>query len=244
MGNRYLLLGASSELCGAFLRCHHWQEDDEIIAQYFRRKDALAEMQAKIPARMELRQADFNDGDSTKNFANALENDAFVPTHILHVPAVPIENLRFTECPWEKAAAQINVQCRSLWIVLQAVIKKMAKAKRGKIILGLSSCSIDVPPKFLSTYVTAKYALLGLGKALAAEYAGRGLQVNMVSPSMMDTKFLENVYGGVVEQSAKNNPQQRNATPEDVASLIEYLFSEANTFITGANIPVTGGEVF
>ena len=101
-----------------------------------------------------------------------------------------------------------------------------------------------MPTKFLSTYVTAKYALLGLGKALAAEYAGRGLQVNMVSPSMMDTKFLENVYGGVVEQSAKNNPQQRNATPEDVASLIEYLFSEANTFITGANIPVTGGEVF
>lgn len=90
----------------------------------------------------------------------------------------------------------------------------------------------------------AKYALMGMGKSLAAEYASKGIQVNMISPSMLETKFLANVYDGVVEQTAAANPAKRNARPEDVAGLIEYLFSDSNTFVTGANIPVTSGEEF
>lgn len=244
MGKRYLLLGASSDLCCAFLHQHKWTADDEIIAQYFRSKDALDAIKQEIPASMELWQADFSDMESTEKFSEGLREKNFVPTHILHVPAVPIDNMRFTEISWEEAQRQLDVQCRSLWTILQAVIKPMAKAKKGKIIIGLSSYSMNVPPKFLSGYVMAKYALMGMSKALASEYASKGIQVNMISPSMMETKFLQNVYGDVVKQSAASNPAKRNASPEDAAGLIEYLFSDKNTFITGANIPVTGGEAF
>lgn len=244
MGKCYLLLGASSDLCCSFLKQHSWQEDDEIIAQYCHSSEKLEQIKSNITAKMELWQADFCDEVTTKEFADKLKQNSYVPTHILHVPAVPIENMRFTEIDWTDANKQLNVQCRSLWIILQTVIKHMAKNKYGKIILGLSSCSINVPPKFLAGYVMAKYALMGMGKALASEYAPKGIQVNMVSPSMMETKFLSNVYGGVVEQSASANPMKRNAKPEDVAGLIEYLFSDNNTFITGVNFPVTGGEEF
>ncbi len=244
MGKRYLLLGASSDLCCAFLHQHKWEEEDEIIAQYFRSKDNLEAIKKEIPASMELWQADFSDMESTRQFAEGLGEKKFVPTHILHVPAVPIDNMRFTEISWENAQRQLDVQCRSLWVILQTVLKPMTKAKEGKIVIGLSSCSMNVPPKFLSGYVMAKYALMGMGKALASEYAPKGIQVNMISPSMMETKFLQNVYGEIVKQSATANPTKRNAKPEDVAGLIEYLFSDNNTFITGANIPVTGGEVF
>ena len=241
---KYLLLGASSDLCRTFMERHEWQESDVIIAQYCHSRDKLEALQKAISAKMELWQADFSDEASTTAFAEKLKTEKFVPTHILHVPAVPIENLRFTEIDWADTQKQINVQCRSLWLVLQEVIKGMAKAKQGKVLLGLSSCSIGVPPKFLAGYVTAKYALLGMGKALASEYAPKGIQVNMISPSMMETRFLANVYGGVVEQTAAANPLKRNARTEDVAGVIEYLFSENNTFITGVNFPVTGGEIF
>ena len=120
----------------------------------------------------------------------------------------------------------------------------MAKAKEGKIVLGLSSYSLNVPPKFLTSYVMAKYALMGLGKALASEYAAKHIQVNMISPSMMETKFLSQIYRVVVEQTAAANPMKRNASPADIAGVIEYLFSDANTFVTGVNIPITGGEEF
>lgn len=244
MGKRYLLLGASSDLCCTFLRKHIWQEGDEIVAQYFRSAEELKKIAQDIPVRMQLLQADFRDLESTENFAGRLKADGFVPTHILHVPAVPIENQRFTEISWSDAENQMTVQCRALIIVLQTLIKQMVKTKQGKIVIGLSSCTINVPPKYLSSYVMAKYALMGLGKALAAEYAPKNIQVNMVSPSMMETKFLEKMHEQVVQQSAAGNPSKRNVMPEDVVGVIEYLLSDANTFITGANIPVTGGDGF
>ena len=138
----------------------------------------------------------------------------------------------------------MTVQCRALIVVLQAFIKQLTKAKQGKIVIGLSSCTINMPPKYLSSYVMAKYALMGLGKALAVEYAPKNIQINMVSPSMMETKFLQNMHEQVVHQSAAGNPAKRNVTTEDVVGVIEYLFSDANTFITGVNIPVTGGDGF
>lgn len=244
MKKKYLLLGASSDLCCAFLRRHEWHESDEIIAQYFRNNATLEIIQKEIPARMELWQSDFNDETSTLKFVARLKKRNFVPTHILHVPAIPVENMRFTEIDWHDVEKQINVQCRSFWHILQAVVKNMAKVKFGKIILILSSYAMNVPPKFLAGYVTAKYALMGMGKALASEYASKKIQVNMISPSMMETKFLVNIYDDVIKQSALNNPTKRNAEPEDVTGLIEYLFSDDNTFITGANFPVTGGETF
>lgn len=243
-GRRFLLLGGSSELSLAFLRCNEWNENDWIIAQYCHHDEELRKIAATIPARLDLLYADFMSEDSTKQMAQTLVDKAFVPTHILHVPAVPVVNQRFTDLQWSEAESQIHVQCRSLVIVLQAVIRKMAKAHTGRIVIGLSSCTLNVPPKYLASYVQAKYALMGIAKALAAEYAPKGILVNMISPSMMETKFLDNVYGGVVEKSAMNNPMKRNASPSDAGKLICYLFSEANTFITGANIPITGGEVF
>lgn len=241
---KYLLLGASSDLCSTFMAQHEWKENDEIIAQYCHSRDRLEQLKKAISAKMELWQADFSDEASTAAFAGELKATNVVPTHVLHVPAVPIENMRFTEINWADVEKQLHVQCRSLWTVLQAVIRGMAKAKQGKVVLSLSSCSIGVPPKFLASYVTAKYALMGMGKALASEYAPKGIQINMISPSMMETKFIANVYGGVVEQTAAANPLKRNARPEDVSGLIEYLFSDSNTFITGVNFPLTGGEIF
>jgi len=61
---------------------------------------------------------------------------------------------------------------------------------------------------------------------------------------MMETKFLENIYGQIIEQSAQNNPMKRNTKVVDVVPMIQYLFSEQASFITGVNIPITGGEVF
>ena len=241
---RFLFTGASSACTCAFLRRHVWQVGDEIIAQYCRDKTVLETIKQAIPAKMEIMEADFSDASSTESFAETLKRDDFVPTHILHVPAIPIAAQRFTEMTWSEVERQFHVQCRSLVVILQAVIKKMAKAKQGIIVFGLSSVTLNVPPKYLSGYVAAKYALMGIAKGLASEYASKNIRVNMVSPSMMETKFLRHMESEIVAQNARQNPLRRNAAPQDVAGLIEYLFSDENTFITGANIPVSGGEIF
>ncbi len=243
MKRKYLFIGGSSDICVAFLRQHRWSAEDEIIAQYHSHVESLQEIATQISAKLTPCATDFSSREDTKDFVDFLQKQAFVPTHILHAPAIPIQNQRFTEIDWAEAERQLNVQCRSFYMILQAVLAKMAKDKTGNIVVVLSSYSLNLPPAFLSAYVMAKYALMGLTKAIAVEYAPKNIRCNMISPSMMETKFLANVYDGVVEQTASHNPFRRNATPQDAASLIDYLFSEQNTFMQGANIPLTGGEV-
>ena len=103
---KYLLLGASSDLCRTFMKRHEWQESDVIIAQYCHSRDKLEALQKTISAKMELWQADFSDETSTTAFGEKLKESKIVPTHIHHVP---IENLRFTEIDWADTQKQINV---------------------------------------------------------------------------------------------------------------------------------------
>ena len=242
--SRYLILGASSEIALAFMKMHKWDASDEVIAQYHSHKDALEDVAAKISAKVFTHKADFLTEEGINGFADFVRERGFIPTHILHAPAFPVQNKRVTELDWGDFRGQMMIQVRSFFEVMKAVIKPMAKSGSGRIVVVLSAYTMDVPPAYLADYITAKYALMGFAKALAAEYAPKKILVNMISPSMMDTKFVAGVFSAVVEKSAANNPMKRNASPEDSASLIDYLLSGSNTFITGANIPVTGGETF
>ena len=244
MCRRYLILGASSDLGLEFLRNGKWFPDDEVLVQYCRSRERLETVVQELPCKVQLLQADFLQAESLQGFIAQLQAAAYVPTHILHIPALPIENKRFTEYSWQEAENQLMVQVRSFYEVMQAVLPGMIRRKNGRVVAILTSYSVAVPPRFLSVYVMAKYALMGLMKALAAEYAPKHLQFNMVSPSMMETRFVEGIYQPVIQQSAAANPMKRNALVSDVVPLLQYLFSEENSFMTGVNIPVAGGEVF
>jgi 3-oxoacyl-[acyl-carrier protein] reductase len=101
-----------------------------------------------------------------------------------------------------------------------------------------------VPPKALAHYTTTKYALLGLMKALAAEYADKHISINAVSPSMTETSFLSGLPVKLIELSAAAHPLKRNASTQDIAPIIKFLLSSDADYIGGANVPVTGGSVF
>jgi 3-oxoacyl-[acyl-carrier protein] reductase len=107
-----------------------------------------------------------------------------------------------------------------------------------------SSVTRGVPPKFMSMYTVVKHAQLGLMRALASEYAESGVSINAVSPGMVETRFLENVPDMVKEMSAAAIPRHRNAQPDDVVDAIEFLLSSKAGYITGIELPVTGGAVY
>jgi 3-oxoacyl-[acyl-carrier protein] reductase len=81
-------------------------------------------------------------------------------------------------------------------------------------------------------------------KSLASEYSERNIQINAVSPSMVETSFLENIPGKLIELASEAHPLKRNAVPHDIAPLIKYLLSDESNYITGINIPICGGVVF
>lgn len=144
---------------------------------------------------------------------------------------------------WNSFEDYFNTQLRSLYYVLNCFLPQMAKEKYGKVVVALSSCTVGTPPKFSADYVTAKYAEMGFVKALAAEYAEKSITINAVSPSMMETKFIENISKLAVEQNAERHPLKRNAVVQDVVPMIRFLLSEQSTYITGQNIVVAGGSI-
>jgi 3-oxoacyl-[acyl-carrier protein] reductase len=111
-------------------------------------------------------------------------------------------------------------------------------------VIALSSVVINIPPKALAQYTTIKYAMLGLAKSLASEYSDKNIQINTVFPSMIETKYLDNINDKLVELCAYNHPHKRNALIDDTTLIINMLISKESDYINGVNIPITGGGTF
>lgn len=241
MKNNLLILGASSDLALSVIPKVH-KRFETIFAHYHSSPDALKHLAESLPSDIRPLQADFNSEDDTKHLIEQVADSGKTITHVLHCPSAKVKTVRFKNSAWDSYEKMLNTQVRSLYYVLRSVLSEMAKNKYGKIVSILTSYTVGTPPAFLSDYIMAKYAQLGILKALAAEYADKNIQINAVSPSMMETKFLTELSRFAVQQSAQGHPQGRNAEVDDVASAVEFFLSEKSDFITGQNLLVSGGE--
>lgn len=239
---RVLILGASSDLGLALIS----DLDAPEVLFLAHGNEGLSRLEALGPTlRGTLRplKAELRDPQQVQAMISRLRDDGDQPTKIVHMAAPRPSMARFKDLGWASFQEHLDVQLRSAVEVLCAFAPAMAK-QRGKIVVVLSSYTIGVPPAALAPYVTAKYALLGLVKGLAAEYRKSGLCVNAVSPSMMQTEFLRHLPEKIPEIGAAQHPSGRLAHPADVIPTIRFLLSSESQFITGVNIPVAGGDVF
>ena len=94
----------------------------------------------------------------------------------------------------------------------------------------------------MSRYVTVKYALLGLMKSMAMEYADKGVSVNGISPNMMETQFLEQIDERIVEMNRENSSMKRNVKVEETVAVIQFLLSEGAGYMNGVNLNLSGGD--
>jgi 3-oxoacyl-[acyl-carrier protein] reductase len=236
-----LVLGASSDV-GVELIRRVAVNYDVILAHYCYNSDNLEELKNAIGEKMVLLQSDFSNKENVQKFIIEIEEKNFLPTHIVHFTASKCKNFKFPKLKINELENDIQTSLCSLITVLQEFLPKMAKKKKGKIIVMLTAYTKNIPPKYLSQYVTVKYALLGLVNSLAVEYADKGITVNGVSPEMMETKFLSEIPDLIIQQNAAASPLGRNLTVNDVMPTFEFLLSDAANCITGQNIAITGGK--
>ena len=90
-------------------------------------------------------------------------------------------------------------------------------------------------------YSAAKAAVLCLTKTLAAEFASQGIRCNAVAPGIVDTAFLDGVPG--IRDRGSSIPLGRIGRPEEVASVVAFLLSDAASYLTGEIVDVNGGLV-
>ena len=234
-----LVTGASSEL-GLALIEDVQEYYEHIFAHYNRTLDGLLALKEKLGDKLIPIQADFAADSGAENLVAQIRAAGLIPTAVVHLPAEKITYERFPKNSWEQTSRGLDVGFRSAYLILQAFLPGMAKAKSGRAVFVLSSVTAR-PVKYLAGYSAVKYALLGLVNSLAAEYAEKLVTVNAVSPSMIETKFIENLPELAVRQSAENNPQKRNARVSDVVPAIRFLLSPEAEYITGQNLVISGG---
>lgn len=235
------VLGASSDLGIALIdkvACNY----DYILAHYNNTDVKLLELQKKHGEKICLLQADFSDENSVIKLNEKIGETGIQPTHIVHFPSSKFHQEKFHKIDWNLHQEGIDISLRSIVIILKNILPQMAKTKKGKIIFMLSSATLNTPPKYLSYYVSIKYALLGLMKSLAVEYADKGIRVNAVSPDMIETRYLNDIPDLIVQQNAANSPIRRNLSVDDVIPTIEYLLSEQADCVSGQNIGITIGR--
>lgn len=143
--------------------------------------------------------------------------------------------------PEEDYDFQFDINVRGIFNTSRALIPQMLHKKKGAIV-NVSSVSGMGGDYNMSLYCATKGAVIALSRAMAMDYSGRGIRVNIVSPSAVKTPmFMDGCTETVLESFRRNMPDRRLCEPEWCANAIVYLASDKAEHICGANIPVDGG---
>lgn len=240
----YWILGASSKIGLAYVRALEQTEQECVVwGQYNQSADELlALQQACRHVRLHPYGCDLSQGASVQEMIRTVQGSGHMPDHILHLACRKVVYSRVRQFDWDSYAVQEEIAVHSFLEILKVCLPSMQKQRYGRIGVMLSECTLGTPPGFLSDYVMIKYALLGLVKALAVEYADKGITINGISPAMMETRFLSNLDERVIQNNAERAPMKRNARIEETVSAIAFLMSEQASYITGSNCNVSGGR--
>jgi len=243
MEKNLLITGASSDV-GIKILESVYADYNVVYVQYRTMNDNLESVLKVIEKEKDVvrLQYDFSKCDDVKAMISLINEKGIYPNNIIHLPAPKAYNAHFHKDVWDNYELGWEISVHSIVEILKAFLPKMAKAHYGRILFMLTSYTIGMPPKFQSSYVTIKYALLGLMKSLSVEYAAKGITVNGISPDMMETKFLSDVPQLIVEQNAANSPIGRNVYVEEVVPVVSYILSDLGAAMTGQNIAITGGN--
>ena len=154
----------------------------------------------------------------------------------------PFESMTLAE--WHHV---LSVDLTGPMLVCRAALPALIAAGGGSIV-NISSAAGLRPLVGRAAYCAAKAGLVMLGKALAQEFAERGLRVNTICPGAIDTPLFRGGLDearGVTRESVKGRyAMQRIGAPEEIAEAALFLISHESSLVTGTALAVDGGRAF
>ena len=147
------------------------------------------------------------------------------------------DNLLFM-MPREDWHSVLNITLDGFYNVTNKLIPQMLRRGRGGKIVNMASLSGIKGMPGQTNYSAAKAAIIGATKALAQEVASRNVTVNAVAPGFIETDMTKDLNE---DELKKLVPMNRFGKPEEVASLVSFLLSDAANYITGEVISINGG---
>jgi NAD(P)-dependent dehydrogenase (short-subunit alcohol dehydrogenase family) len=195
--------------------------------------------------------ADVSDEAALK--AAVAEASARKPIDILVANAGSAESAPFAKSDSAIFARMMDVNFMGVVHAVRAVLPGMKDRPYGRIVAVASTAGLK-GYAYVSAYVAAKHAVVGLVRSLALEMASSNVTVNAVCPGFTDTDLVAGSIDNIMKKTgrtreqaiaelAKHNPQGRLISPQEVADAVLWLCGEGSGAITGQAIAVAGGEI-
>lgn len=175
------------------------------------------------------------------------------PIQLLVNNAGGVTSASFEKTTLESFRQTVDLNLMGVVHGIHAVLPQMKESGWGRIV-NIASTAGLTGYRYVSAYVAAKHAVVGLTKALALELAKTGITVNAVCPGYTDTGVIASAVKTISKSSGRTetdalatftaaNPQGRLVKPEEVAAAVLWLASEEAAAVNGIALPIAGGEV-
>ena len=221
------MIGASSDVGSTYIRHLAGKKEEGmcILAHCFGRPEKFDAIKTEFPE-LDIRvfRADLSNLSETEKLIKDIRDTGRVPEKFLFLPAPAFSYMRLKDLDNSRVEESFRIQAESFLMLASEFCPAMKKTEGARALVMLTKyVDDDLPPKFMTDYIVAKYALLGAMKAVAAEYGGGKLMINGISPDMMDTSFLKNMDSRIKEMAV----YQKGClmTPEDLVEVFDEMLS-------------------
>lgn len=179
------------------------------------------------------------DADSVANLLKEVGDEFGAPAILVNNAGITKDNLlmRMSDEEWFDV---INTNLSAIYRLSKGVLRGMMKARWGRII-NISSVVGAMGNPGQSNYAATKAGVAGFARSLAAEVGSRNITVNTVAPGFIDTDMTKVLPEEQKQQLLSRIPLGRLGAPEEIASVVVFLASDAGSYISGETIHVNGG---
>lgn len=226
-GRRILVTGAGRGI-GAATAAALADPGGVVVVNYRSDDEAAAAACARVAdagARAVRAKADVTDPAAVDSlFDRVLAEAGGLDVLVLNA-GVPYRYERLAKLTPAEFEAQWRVLTCSAFLCLRRALPLFPKGG-GDVVFMLSAAVVGAPPGYMAGYVSAKYALWGLARALVAESGGKGPRVHCVSPGMTETDFLKGFPRPIVD-AAREAQGGRLLAPDEVAAMVVKALSSS-----------------
>ncbi len=179
------------------------------------------------------------DAESVKSLIKSIQDEFGAPAILVNNAGITKDNLlmRMSEDEWFDV---INTNLSAVYRLSKACLRGMMKARWGRII-NISSVVGSMGNAGQSNYAATKAGVAGFARALAKEVGSRGITVNTVAPGFIDTDMTKELSDEQKQLMLGQIALGRLGQPEEIASVVAFLASDAGAYVSGDTIHVNGG---
>ena len=245
--NKIALVTGSGRGIGRAIALHFAQHGADVIVNFFRNRAPAEETACeveKLGGRALLVKADVGDLEDLKRLFDEVEKEFGGLDILIHNAASGYNRPALEQKPkgWEWT---MNINARALLFAAQRAAPLMEKRGGGKIVSISSPGSVRVLPDYI-VVGASKAALESLTRYLGVELISKGINVNAVSPGVVETDALNHFASmgnqdAILQNFIAQVPAGRLITPEELAEVVAFLCTPAAVMIVGQTIALDGG---